>query len=279
MYQDYALIKKSTLSETANAIRVQKGTTDTIDPANFGSEIMAIKSSVVEPILQEKTTTENGEVVPDEGYDGLSKVVVNVPTGTSVPGGYTVNFYDNNELIESISSKCGISIDEPLYSKHGVWNNINGDETVFPITYDTANITDLYFRESTFVNDFYTYFGIDKNIYSYLYIVSWYANSTTWRIKPIFCQSFFSYNAYMLTGCLVLNGNNYRDITITADEYANTTYYADPVLIFETLKTTDNPVFNINMSNYTPDNDTNKCWYYTNYDTKAHTNWTDLRKV
>ena len=29
-------------------------------------------------LLQEKATTENGEIVPDEGYDGLSKVTVNV---------------------------------------------------------------------------------------------------------------------------------------------------------------------------------------------------------
>lgn len=36
-----------------------------------------------EPVLQEKTATENGEYVPDDGYDGLSKVVVNVVSSGS----------------------------------------------------------------------------------------------------------------------------------------------------------------------------------------------------
>lgn len=39
--------------------------------------------------LQEKIITENGEYMPDDGYDGLSKVTVNVP-------GEVVEIYDGN---------------------------------------------------------------------------------------------------------------------------------------------------------------------------------------
>lgn len=49
------------------------------DVAEKASVLVSIPERV--PNLQEKTVTENGEVTPDSGYDGLSKVTVIVTTG------------------------------------------------------------------------------------------------------------------------------------------------------------------------------------------------------
>ena len=64
-----ALVAQTSRSVTAN------GTYDTTT-----NDVVVVS---VTPNLQSKTATENGKVTPDQGYDGLSSVVVNVSGGGS----------------------------------------------------------------------------------------------------------------------------------------------------------------------------------------------------
>lgn len=43
-------------------------------------------SGAAKPVLQEKTATENGEYLPEKGYDGFSKFTVDVKSGGSGEG-------------------------------------------------------------------------------------------------------------------------------------------------------------------------------------------------
>jgi hypothetical protein len=74
------LITDTYLQNIAGAIRSNLGVATTYTPEEMAPAIASIPQGS-EPVLQSKTVTENGTVTPDQGYDGLSSVVVNVSGG------------------------------------------------------------------------------------------------------------------------------------------------------------------------------------------------------
>ena len=63
-------------------------------------------SGVIQPTLQEKTATENGEYLPDRGYDGFSKFTVDVK-GSGGGGGITTSAKSQAMEIRRVSSQMG----------------------------------------------------------------------------------------------------------------------------------------------------------------------------
>ena len=237
-----AIIDEETLTGIADAIRTRKGTSYLIPTPNMKNEILSISG--------EMPSLSNGYVVNFHGYDG--------------------------EVMEIHSAKVGNAIGEPLSFVPRLWTDSNENEIVFPILSNTVGeVIDVYALHKDMADMIYRYYGIDKTIYPYLYISSWYNSSKNWRIKPIFCQSVDNETG-VLTG--VLGIQEATNKALTTDEYNNTAYYDDINTIFNYMKES-NIVFDNSYDSYQSDNLTDKCRYYTNWDATFYTNWSDLRTL
>ena len=104
-----AMITESNLTAIADAIRAKLGVDTTYTPAQMATAIGTIHG---EPVNQEKTVTQNGEVTPDSGYDGLSKVTVNVPAATLVSKSIVANG-SYNPASDNADGYSGVTVNVP----------------------------------------------------------------------------------------------------------------------------------------------------------------------
>lgn len=121
------LIQSKTLQDIADAVKEREGTPldEKIVVSDFASRILALTTGDSAPIyngsftvretesgeevggsdgiqLQEKTVTENGEVTPDEGYDGLSKVIVAVPIPEETDSPLPIEVATESDMLDII---------------------------------------------------------------------------------------------------------------------------------------------------------------------------------
>lgn len=126
MSTEQGIVTRASLQDIADGIRYANGANAVYKPEEMGESIRALKKTLgtknitangdynassdsldgyssvnvaVQPNLQSKTATENGTVMPDQGYDGLSSVLVNVSGGGS--GGVYVGTGDPDANIGS----------------------------------------------------------------------------------------------------------------------------------------------------------------------------------
>lgn len=150
IYEGKVMVSESLMTGIADSIRRKTGTSNYIQTPSMPGMIDGI---VTEPTLQEKSVSLDGsddtnmDILPDEGYDGLSKVTIAVTGGgPMVDGGFVVNFYNaESQLIQTNSAVCGMFIDSPVSYECDGWKDTDELTVELPITSDEAEaVIDLY---------------------------------------------------------------------------------------------------------------------------------------